>query len=376
MNFSLDQDQLSIKESARRFFSEQSPVSVMRRIRDEKQSLGYDPNVWQQMIELGYSGMTIPEELGGLGLGYMELGAVFEEIGRTLNNSPLFSSLVLCATVLELCESNQQLDRLQQISQGDLVATLAIDERTHHAPAQIDCTYEETGSAYVISGNKSAVINASSADGFIVVAKKCGVDEAGLSCFWVDSEAQGLSRQKIDLIDSRDYANLTLNNVMVSKENLIGREGLANKPLAQALDRARAILAAEMLGGCEELFARTVDYLKTREQFGVKIGTFQALQHRASKLFIEIELTRSAVYAALASLDSYNDESQTLVALAKAKSNDTYILVSNEAIQMHGGIGVTDELDLGLFLKRARVAVQAFGSSAYQRNQFARYQGY
>lgn len=377
MKLTLDEEQVRIKENARRFFGEVAPVRELRRLRDR--GGGYDPDIWRQMVELGFSATTIAEADGGLGLGYATLGAIFEEAGHTLCASPLFASLVLGASVIELCGSMEQRKvLLQPIADGQLTLALALEEGHHHAPWQVACSASRTAQGYILNGRKNLVLDGNTADQIIVVARTAGSpgDRAGLSFFLVDAKASGLVRERMDLIDSRDAARLEFNAVQIESEALLGMEGQAFEVVQQVMDRARAVLAAEMLGGTLELFERTLAYLREREQFGVKIGTFQALRHRAAKLYTEIQLARSAIMAALSALDERSAECASLVSMAKCRANDVYQVVSNEAIQMHGGIGVTDELDIGLFLKRARVAIQCFGDSRFQRDQFAAQQGY
>ena len=379
MKLLLDDEQQSIKDSAKRFFSEVAPITAMRELRDRNDERGFDPAIWQQMSELGFSAITIAEAEGGLGLGYATLGAVFEEAGRTLCASPLFATLVLGASVIELCGSAaQKKTLLEPIAKGQLTATLALDEAAHHAPSHIRCTAQRSAEGYVLNGGKRWVRDGTTADRIIVVARTSGSDNDrnGLSFFLLDGSAPGLRRNRIESIDSRNWAMLTLTDVKVKAEALLGQEGQAFEVLQKVLDRARAVLAAEILGGTLELFDRTVAFLSEREQFGVKIGSFQALRHRAAKLYTEIQLTQSAAMAALTALDDHSADRAALAILAKCRANDSYRLMSNEAIQMHGGMGVTDELDVGLFLKHSRVAIQSFGDSRFLRDQFASAQGY
>lgn len=379
MGMTLDQEQQSIQDSARRFFSESCPVAVLRRLRDEKNPRAYDVQVWRSMIELGFAGLTIPEAHGGLGLGYVTLGAVFEEAGRSLCASPLFSSLVLGASVIELCGSEaQRTTLLPSLARGELTLALALEEGHHHAPLHIQCSATRRAEGFSLRGRKTGVLEGGTADQFIIVARseESADESAGLSFFLVDRHARGLRCLPTPRVDSRNAVVLDLIEVHVGADGLIGAEGRAAEILDVVLDRARAVLAAEMLGGSLELFDRTLAYLGEREQFGVKIGTFQALKHRAARLYIEIQLLRSAVMAALSAIDEKSDKRAALVSLAKCRANDVYQLVSNEATQMHGGIGVTDDLDVGLFLKRSRVSTQCFGDSRFHRQRFATQQGY
>lgn len=379
MKLTLDEEQSSVQETARRFFSASSPVAVLRRIRDEFDPLGYDAGVWRQLVDLGFAGLTIPEACGGLGQSYTTLGAVFEESGRTLCASPLFSSLVLGASVIECGGSESQRARwLPAVAQGSLTLALALDEGSRHEPFRIQCAATRVADGYRLDGRKTLVLDGASAQQIIVVARSSGLasDEAGLSLFLVDRHAAGLNNRPMQLVDSRNMARLELLDVRVGNDARLGEEGSASAVLEPVLDRARAVLAAEMLGGSLELFERTMNYLRLREQFGVKIGSFQALKHRAARLYIEIQLLRSAVMAALSAIDEQAENRSALISVAKARANDVYQLASNEATQMHGGVGVTDDLDVGLFLKRSRVSTQCFGDSRFHRNRFATAQGY
>lgn len=375
----LNEEQRILKDSARDFLTENAPVEALRKLRDSHDELGYSAEIWQQMVDLGWTAVSIPEAFGGLEFGFMGLGAIFQESGHTLTASPLFSTVVLGASLIELQGTQTQCESLlPQVAEGSLTLALALEEKNHHAPSNIATSCTKTAEGFVLNGQKTFVLDGHSADKLIVIARTSGdrQDQTGLSALLVDPKASGVSIERATLMDSRNAANITFENVQLADDALLGEQDRAFTALDKTLDRGRAILSAEMLGGCLEMFQRTVEYLKEREQFGVKIGSFQALKHRASKMFVEIELCKSAVLAALSSIDDNADNSAKLISAAKVKLNDTYQLITNEATQMHGGIGVTDELDVGLFLKRARVIIQAFGSSSFHRDRFATLSGF
>ncbi|MCY4045921.1 MAG: acyl-CoA dehydrogenase [Cellvibrionales bacterium] len=375
----LNEEQRILKDSARDFLVANAPVEALRKLRDEKDELGYDSAIWQQMVELGWTAITVPEAYEGLDFGFMGLGAIATEMGHTLTASPLFATCVLGASLIELQGTEEQKnDYLPLVASGQITLAAAIEEANHHAPTAIGTTATLAGEQFILNGKKTFVLDGHSADKLIVLARTSGdhSDKQGLSLFLVDGKTSGVSIERTQMFDSRNAANITLTDVKLDKTALIGESDNAFEALDETLDRGRAILAAEMLGGCLEMFQRTCEYLKEREQFGVKIGTFQALKHRASKMFIEIELCKSAVLGALNAIDEKAENRAELVSLAKAKLNDTYTLVTNEATQMHGGIGVTDELDVGLFLKRARVLGQLLGSSSFHRDRFATIKGF
>ena len=375
----LNEEQRILKDSARDFLTENAPVEALRKLRDSHDELGYSAEIWQQMVDLGWTAVSIPEAFGGLEFGFMGLGAIFQESGHTLTASPLFSTVVLGASLIELQGTQTQCESLlPQVAEGSLTLALALEEKNHHAPSNIATSCTKNAEGFVLNGQKTFVLDGHSADKLIVIARTSGdrQEQTGLSALLVDPKASGVSIERATLMDSRNAANITFENVQLADDALLGEQDTAFTALDKTLDRGRAILSAEMLGGCLEMFQRTVEYLKEREQFGVKIGSFQALKHRASKMFVEIELCKSAVLAALSSIDDNADNSAKLISAAKVKLNDTYQLITNEATQMHGGIGVTDELDVGLFLKRARVIIQAFGSSSFHRDRFATLSGF
>ncbi|MDE2357372.1 MAG: acyl-CoA dehydrogenase, partial [Alphaproteobacteria bacterium] len=267
---------------------------------------------------------------------------------------------------------------LPKIAAGETVGTLAIDEGPHHRPEKVALKATRSGAGYTLSGSKTFVLEGMAADLLIVSARTSGgeTDPKGISLFLVPGDAQGVNRKALKLADSRGAANISFDNVVVGADALLGAEGEGYALLEKVLDRARAGLAAEMLGSAVQAFETTLDYLKTRVQFGQVIGSFQALQHRAAKMFTDLELARSCVEAALSAIDNDSPEVAELVALAKTKVGDTLHLVSNEMVQMHGGIGMTDAHDAGLYLKRARATEATFGNQAYHRDRYARMQGF
>jgi len=375
----LSEEQTMIRDGAKSWVQEKSPVTAFRKLRDSGNADGFDRGVWKEMAEMGWAGILIPEEFGGTGLGYLTLGLVLEETGRTLTASPLVSTALAATTALLLGGNDAQKKKyLPQIAEGKLIATLAVDEGPHHAPEKIALKAEKSGSGYKLNGKKSFVFDGGVADLIIVAARTSGKpgDKAGITLFLVDGKANGLSREKLKTVDSRGVANLTFNNVEVGADQILGSADQGDGILESTLDRARAGLAAEMLGHSMQSFDVTLDYLKTRVQFGQVIGTFQALQHRAAKMFTDLELARSCVEGALQAIDRDANDVAQMASLAKAKVGDLVHLVSNEMVQMHGGIGMTDAHDAGLYLKRARAQEATFGGSSYHRDRYATLLGY
>jgi len=376
----LTEEQSIFRDSAKSWVADRAPVASLRRLRDEGGSAsGYDPATWRDMAAMGWTGVIIPEELGGSDFGCRSLGLVLEETGRTLTASPLLSTSLAAASALILGgTATQKQAWLPRIAAGEIVAALAVDEAAHHAPESVAMQAEKSGAGYILAGRKRFTPDASSADLIVAAARTSGKpgETDGITLFLVECGAAGLNILPLHAIDNRAAADLWFDQVAVSADHVLGEPGHGWAILEPVLDRARAGLAAEMLGTASQAFDVTLDYLKIRNQFGQSIGAFQALQHRAAKMFTELELTRSAVEAALEAIDAGARDVAELASLAKARANDTLHLISNEMVQMHGGIGMTDAHDAGLYLKRARVAEALYGSSSYHRDRYARLGGY
>lgn len=372
----LNEEQTMLRDAAKSWVQEKSPVTAFRKMRDSGVDLGYDAAAWNEMAEMGWAGVVVPEEYGGSQFGYLSMGLILEETGRTLTASPLLASAVGAASALALGGTDaQKSEYLPKIAAGEIVGALAIDEGPHHNPERVALKAEKSGAGYKLTGKKTFVLEGLAADILIVSARVSGDTSSkdGISLFVVDAKAPGVTRTKLSLADSRGAANIEFNGVEVGDDaQLTG----GYEVLEKTLDRARAALCAEMLGAAVQAFETTLDYLKVRVQFGQVIGSFQALQHRAAKMFTDLELARSAVEAALAAIDNDSPDVPELVSLAKAKMGDVFHLVSNEMVQMHGGIGMTDAHEAGFYLKRARAAEAAFGSQSYHRDRYARINGY
>ena len=372
----LNEEQNMLREAAKSFCTDNAPISQLRSLRDNKSELGFDPAIWQQMVELGWAGIAIPEEFGGSGFGYLGMGVVMEECGRTLAASPLFSAAVLGASaILHAGSEEQKRVLLPQIAGGDLLLALALEETQHHSPYGSNTKAEKSGAGYKVSGSKKFVLDGHIANKFVVVARTSGKsgDRNGLTLILVDGDASGVSITRTLMVDSRNASNIEFES---AEGVVLGEVDKAADVLDKVLDTGRILLSAEMLGGVKECFERTMEYLKEREQFCVPVGSFQGLKHRASEMFCEVELSKSVVLEALSALDDDTGQVAQLASLAKATLNYTYHLVSAEAIQMHGGIGMTDEYEIGFFIKRSRVCEYALGNSAFHRNRYGAVQGY
>ena len=375
----LNEEQRLLRDTARDFLTSNAPVRALRKLRDEHDPLGYDTGLWRQMAQLGWASIILPEEYGGLDFGFTGLGVVLEECGRTLAASPLFATAAVGASALLLGGSEQQkAELLPRLASGELTLALALEEAPHHRPTHIATRVTPRDDGFVLDGSKVFTLDGHSADKLIVAARSGGESDSvqGISLFLVDRDATGVHCTRTVMADSRNAANFQLRDVAVGRGDLLGEPGKGWRILEPVLDRGRVALAAEMLGGALETFERTVAYLKEREQFGVPIGSFQALQHRAARMQAELELCRSVVLQALSAVDETPEQLPILASLAKAKLNELVKLVTNEAVQMHGGIGVTDELEIGFFLKRARVTMQIFGDTGFHQDRYATLSGY
>lgn len=375
----LNEEQLMLKDAAAGFLQEKAPIAALRALRDSRDETGYSKELWQEMADMGWAGIAIPEAYGGLGYGYIGLGIVLEQMGRNLSVSPLQSAVLVGATAIALGGSEAQKQALlPAIASGEVIVTLALQEGPHHAPHKTAVTATAAGDGYVLSGRKVMVADAHVADKLIVVARTAGEPGSaeGLGLFLVDREAAGVTTERVIMVDSRNSGTVTLDAVQVGADQVLGSVDGGSALLQQILDVANIGLSAELLGLCLEAFERTMEYLKDRKQFGVAIGTFQGLQHRAAEMYADLELAKSVVLRSLQAIDAEDAQLPLLAAACKAKVSQVAARVSNEAIQMHGGIGMTDEFDIGFFIKRARVAQQTFGDHNYHLDRYASLSAY
>jgi len=375
----LTEEQTLLKDTAAQFFQEKVPVANFRKLRDEKSEKGYDPAVWKEAANLGFAGIMVPEQYGGTEFGPVGLGLVLEQAGRTLAATPLMSTAVVaCAALQQGGTSAQRQKYLPLIASGEIIMTLAVEEGAHHAPTRIAAKAEAAGDNFKLTGKKVFVLDGHIADVLIVAARTSGGerDANGITLFLVEKDAPGLKVTRTIMTDHRNAAIVELDGVSVPATNVLGSVDGGWDVLEPALDVGRIGIAAETLGLVQEAFDITVQYLKDRKQFGKVIGSFQALQHRAAELFCEVELCRSVVLEALSALEERRNDVPKLASLAKARLAEASRLITNEGLQMHGGVGMTDEFDVGLFMKRARVAAVTFGDANYHRNRYAELDGY
>ena len=370
----LNEEQQYLKDTAKDFVQKKAPINHFRELRDSKDETGYSKELWKQMAELGWAGVLISEEYGGSDFGMVGMGGILEETGRCLVPSPLFATALLGASLIGLGgKADQKKDLLPKIAKGELTTAFALEEGSRHTPYRISTTAEKKGKDFVLNGKKTFVLDGHSADLIVLAARTSGgiEDQSGISLFLIDPNSTGLQRKRTHMVDSRNASEIHLKGVKVSETKLLGELDAGFSIIEEVLERGQIGISAEMLGNTLEAFDITLEYLKERKQFGAVIGSFQALQHRAAVMFAEIELTKSSVMGALNAVDENSNDRSRFASLAKFKAGETLHLVSSEAVQMHGGVGVTDEFDIGFFLKRSRVAEQIFGSSDYHLDRYA-----
>ena len=379
MSLILTKEQNMLHDSARDFLNSEGPVAQLRGLRDSSDATGFWLPLWKQFAQMGFSGVLVPEAQGGMGLGYVEAGIVMEQIGRNLTASPFLASNVVATTaIINAANTTQKAFWLPRLATGDAIATLAVDETAKHRPSHVALSATPTVHGFVLNGIKTFVLESHVADLLIVAARRAGDpgDLEGITLFFVDPKSEGIYIERTTMVDSHNAGRIRFDQVTVHSEAVLGQVDGGWAPLTAALSAGRAAVSAELLGVADEVFSRTVQYLKERKQFGRLIGEFQGLQHRAANLYCELEITRSAVATALANLDENPSSASESVAIAKARAGRTATLAVQEAVQMHGGMGMTDEFDIGFFMKRARVLQELFGDSNYQLNLLAQQRGY
>ena len=370
----INEEQQMLKSSTKEFLDLKSSLSLVREMRDNNYNQ-FSSELWTEMVEMGWTALTIPEKYNGLNFGYVGLGQVLEEMGRKLTVSPIISTVLTSTSLISLSKNEVLKNMLfQEIMNGNKLCTLAHEEGSHHSPNIEISIVSKKDDVLVLNGKKRFVIDGSISDYFIVSANH--ESEKNVDLILVDSKSEGISFNNKVHMDSRIYSDISFDNVKVEKDNFLSSNGDGFEILEKTLDIARIGLAAEMLGNVQQAFEMTMQYLKEREQFGVKIGSFQSLQHRSALMFGEIELCKSIVLKALQAIDSDDEKLPELASLAKAKLGQVSKLVTNEAVQMHGGIGVTDDADIGFFLKRTRVTQRTFGDSNFHLDRVAKINKY
>ncbi|KQR61646.1 acyl-CoA dehydrogenase family protein [Brevundimonas sp. Leaf168] len=368
----LTEEQTMLQDAADGFLNEQAPIAHLRKLRDERDADGVSRDLWRTFGEMGFAGVIIPEVLGGMGLGAVEAGVIAESLGRTLTPSPYLGSSILSAKVLIDGGSQAQQAWLPKIAAGEAILSLAVDEGAKHAPSRITTRAERAGNGFRLNGAKAFVLDGHVADALIVVATA----EEGTTLFLVDPATAGVAVERTVMVDAHNAARITLTDVAVDADAVIGAVGGGEALLDGALNLGRACAASSLTGAGDQAFKTTMDYLRTRKQFGKLIGEFQALQHRAAHLFSELELARAATIGAQIAIDEGREDAPLAASIAKAKAGRAAELAVQEAVQMHGGVGMTDEFDVGLFMKRVRVLNELLGDAGFHAERLARAQGF
>ena len=371
----LNDEQKMLSKTAHEFIRERAPAARIRTFRDSKDEVGFSRALWNEMAELGWLGLQIPEAYDGLGLGFFDLCVVLEQSGRELMPEPFVSTLLLGTQALLLGGTEAQKKALLPgISAGETLVTIGYEEvGSHGATSKVATTARKSAAGFELSGEKIQVLDGHLADRIIVSA---ATSDSGYTLFLVDPAQSGVTITRQSRIDGLNAGIVRLDGVSVKADDIIGDLDGGATLLQAVCDRAAVGLSAQMLGASEQAFADTIEYLKEREQFGVPIGSFQALQHRAVSVYTEIALTRSVVLAAARAIDEAPDDVPRLASLAKATASETFMHAAKEAIQMHGGIGVTDEHDIGFYIKRAQATYMTFGRPSQHRQRWAELHGY
>ncbi|MFT5607145.1 MAG: alkylation response protein AidB-like acyl-CoA dehydrogenase [Parvicella sp.] len=368
----LNDEQQMLVEAASEFFNAKASTKAFRELRASDRAM--DPVLWQELVDFGWPAIIVPEQLDGLDFGMSALGLLAIEAGKNLSVSPLFSSAALGVNALLQCTASPARDDLiQSIASGQTLVALAFNEANHFAPNNIALSATKTEKGFVLNGNKAFVAEASYADKLLVVARH----ESDLQLFVVASDTDGVTRQKLELMDRRDYANIEFSDIQIEPSLKLDWQADNSSDAVASMTNVGALMAAAEMYGCiVESFERTRVYLIDREQFGRKIGSFQAVRHRAALMYTQIELLKSVLLDALHAVETNRKDASLAVSHVKTLANQTGRLVTQEAIQLHGGIGITDELDIGLFYKRVRVLQSAYGDSNYHKDRFATLSAY
>jgi alkylation response protein AidB-like acyl-CoA dehydrogenase len=374
MDFTLNDDQKMLVDTVTNFTKKESPVGRVHKIRES--DIGWDRNVWRQMGELGWLGLALPESVGGIGGSFLDAGLIIERLGTTLVPEPYVPSVMVAGLTLARHGSDEQRQKLlPPMIEGKTSLALAYVERdSRYDVADVTTRAEKVGGDYKLSGKKEWVLNGQAADHILVSARTSGGqhEQRGVSLFVVERGAPGVKINAVACMDSHKAAFVELDGVKLGKGALVGDEGNAVPILERAVDYGAAALCAEGSGIVQSTLSMTREYMCQREQFGVKIGSFQALQHRLADVFVQVELCKGTAILAVIRADSDDEvERKRAVSAAKKQLSKGGFFVTRQGIQLHGGIGVTDEHDVGLFFKRMQVIAALYGDEEHHVNRFA-----
>lgn len=373
MNFDLNEEQQMLSESVSRFAERSYPFEL--RLRRASAENGFSRETWRSFAELGWLGASVPEEFGGLGFSTVESAIIAEELGRALVLEPFLLCSFLPAALLLHCAAEQQkADLLPGLAAADVIYAAALSERnTRGSLSGLQTTAAVARGSYVLHGHKTLVVGAPVADRFIVTARRAGGDrEDGVSLFLVDKDAPGVRLEKYSLLDGTPAADLHFEEVEVAAEALLGEEGSAFPGLQQAVDESLVIQCAELLGDMEDAIALTADYVKIRKQFGVPIGSFQAVQHRLADMAIELSQARASLHLGLMALSVSGQNRSEAVSGCKAQVVRSAHFVTTQGIQLHGGYGITEEYKVGHHFRRLMVMNPVLGNGEYHLDRYAR----
>ncbi|GAA5237024.1 acyl-CoA dehydrogenase family protein [Verticiella sediminum] len=367
-----------LQDSARSYVSENAPPAALRKLRDARDTDGISRPLWAGFADMGFTGLLVPEADGGLGLGFVEAGIVLEEIGRNLTASPFWATSGVAAGTLARWGGADQRERyLGRIAAGEITAALAVDETARHRPERIQASLRADGDGYVLNGAKVFVVDGHIADLLLVAARlEADAGEGDVVLALVEAGTPGVRTERTIMLDAHNAAGVSFDNVRLEGAAIVGGPAAGAQACVGALDIGRALASAELLGVAAEAFDRTLAYIKERRQFDRIIGEFQALQHRAANLYTELELSRAMVMTALQTLDTDPVDAAQAVCAAKAHVGRSAAMAVQEAVQMHGGMGMTDEFDIGLYMKRAQSLQMLLGDRGFQLERFARLRGF
>jgi alkylation response protein AidB-like acyl-CoA dehydrogenase len=371
LDFGFSEEQEMLRASARSLLEKECPSTVVRKLMDDER--GYDPKLWKQMADLGWTGLVLPEEFGGGGLSYVDLVVVLEEMGRVLLPSPFIWTVMFAEALKRAGSPAQKKDLLPKIASGDLVATLAYTEPSGRWDAEgIVMPAESEGSGFRLEGKKLYVPDAHVADRMLVAARTGGAGESEVTLFIVDSKNKGVTVTPLKTMDqTRKLSEVTFSGVHVEQDAVVGDVGEGWKVLSEVLDRAKVSLAAEMLGAAQKVLETATDYAKMRVQFGRPVGSFQAVQHKCANMLLDVESAKSVVYYASWAVTNEVAEAPLAAATAKAAASDAFRRTASDGIQVHGGIGFTWEHDMHLYFKRSKSSEVTFGDASFNRAQMA-----
>lgn len=373
MDFSYSEEQQMLRDSIAKFVNQDYDFDTRQKI--VASETGYSKENWKLFAELGWLMVPFKEEDGGLGGTAVDVVGLMEELGKGIVVEPILPSVILGGGIIaEAGSPAQKEELLSSLMEGNLQLAFAFAEpQSRYNLADVATTAKKDGDNYKIAGQKAVVLNGNNADKIIVAVRTSGDqrDENGISLLIVDGDAAGLQKRPYETVDGHQGAELTFDNVSVSAANLLGEEGMALPAIQKIIDRAALATCAEAVGAMEVTYKKTVEYTKTRKQFGVPISSFQALQHRMAEMFIEHEQAKSIMLMAAMKSDAAGGADQKAISAAKSRIGKAARRVGQEAIQLHGGIGVTEELDVGHYFKRLTTIQFVFGSTDWHTQRFA-----